>query len=204
MFKITIALLAIVNPIGGLPVFLSTTSHWPAPARRSVARIVAVTVFIVLTVSAFVGTYVLEFFGISIASFQVGGGILLLLLAISMMQARESGIRQTAEESQEATEREAIAVVPLAIPLLAGPGAISTMILASNEGNGLVFRIKLLVPAAVVALVVWLALLVSTRVANRLGTTGMNIVTRLMGLMLAALAVEFIAKGLQGLFPSLA
>lgn len=204
MFKTTIALLAIVNPIGGLPVFLSTTSSWPAAARRSVARVVAFTVFIVLTVAAFIGTHVLEFFGISIPSFQVGGGILLLLLAVSMMQARESGIRQTAEESQEATEREAIAVVPLAIPLLAGPGAISTMILASNEGSGLVFRLKLLVPAAVVAGVVWGVLLVSTRVAHRLGTTGMNIVTRLMGLMLAALAVEFIAKGLQSLFPSLA
>lgn len=203
LFKITIALLAIVNPVSGIPVFLSTTADWSPSDRRRTARTVAITVFIVLTASALIGTYILEFFGISIASFQVGGGILLLLLAVSMMQARESGLRQTPEEQLEAADRHAVAVVPLAIPLLAGPGAISTMIIASHRVPGIVFQLKLLLPAGAIALIVWITLLVSARLAQRLGTTGMNVITRLMGLTLAALAVEFIVRGLQELFPAL-
>ena len=109
VFKITIALMAIVNPVSAIPVFLGTTADWSLPDRRRTARTVAITVFIVLTISALVGTYVLEFFGISVASFQVGGGILLLLLAVSMMQARESGLRQTPEEQLEAADRHAVA-----------------------------------------------------------------------------------------------
>ena len=203
VFKITIALMAIVNPVSAIPVFLGTTADWSLPERRRTARTVAITVFIVLTISALVGTYVLEFFGISVASFQVGGGILLLLMAVSMMQARESGLRQTPEEQLEAADRHAVAVVPLAIPLLAGPGAISTMIIASHRVPGVVFQLKLLVPAGAIALAVWLTLLVSSRLANRLGTTGMNVITRLMGLMLAALAIEFIVRGMQELIPAL-
>jgi multiple antibiotic resistance protein len=203
LFKITIALLAIVNPVGGIPVFLSTTGEWDQAQRHRTVRTVALTVFLVLAIAALVGTWVLEFFGISIPSFQVGGGILLLLLAISMMQARESGLRQTPQESEETAERHAVAVVPLAIPLLAGPGAISTMIIASHSVPGVMYKLKLLIPAAIIAAVVWAVLMVSARMAHRLGTTGMNIITRLMGLTLAALAVEFMVKGLQDLFPVL-
>ena len=204
LFKTTVALLAIVNPIGGVPMFLSTTGEWSSQDRRRTARTVAITVFIVLTVSAFFGNTVLEFFAISIPSFQVGGGILLMLLAVSMMQARESGLRQTPQESEETSERHAVAVVTLAIPLLTGPGAISTMIIASHRVPGIAYQFKLLAPSAIIAMLVWLTLLISSRLSNRLGTTGMNIITRIMGLMLAALAVEFIAHGLQELFPGLA
>jgi len=109
---------------------------------------------------------------------------------------------ETAEQL-EAADRHAVAVVPLAIPLLAGPGAISTMIIASHRVPGVVFQLKLLVPAGAIALAVWLTLLVSSRLANRLGTTGMNVITRLMGLMLAALAIEFIVRGMQELIPAL-
>ncbi|MFO1318993.1 MAG: MarC family protein [Burkholderiales bacterium] len=204
LFKTTVALLAIVNPVGGVPMFLSTTGEWSPEDRRRTARTVAITVFLVLTVSAFFGNLVLEFFAISIPSFQVGGGILLMLLAVSMMQARESGLRQTPQESEETAERHAVAVVPLAIPLLAGPGAISTMIIASHRVPGFSYQLKLLAPAGIIAVTVWITLRVSSHLSNRLGTTGMNIITRIMGLMLAALAVEFIAHGLQELFPGLA
>lgn len=204
LFKTTVALIAIVNPVGGIPIFLSTTGSATAREKASISATVSLTVFVVLAVSALIGSAVLEFFGIGIPSFQVGGGILLLLLAVSMMHARETGIRQTREESLEATNREAVAVVPLAIPLLAGPGAISTMIIASHRGSGVGYHLKLLIPALCVSLLTWLTLRVATRLEHRLGKTGMNIVTRLMGLVLAALAVEFIARGMQGLFPVLA
>jgi multiple antibiotic resistance protein len=203
LFKITIALLAIVNPVGGVPMYLGTTAGWSPVDQRRTARTVAITVFVVLAASALVGTSMLEFFGIGIPSFQVGGGILLMLLAVSMMEARESGLRQTPAEERETVDRHAVAVVPLGIPLLAGPGSISTMIIASHGVPGFGFRLELMLPAAAIAALVWITLLVASRLAHRLGTTGMNIVTRIMGLVLAALAVEFIAKGLQELFPSL-
>jgi multiple antibiotic resistance protein len=166
--------------------------------------VAAVTVFWVLAAAVMLGTGLLDFFGISIPSFLVGGGILLLMLAVSMLQAKESWIRQTPEEALEAAEKEALGVVPLAIPLLAGPGAISTMIIATHKSAAFAFKLKLLLPVLAISLIVWITLLVSVRMAARLGTTGINIITRLMGLILAAMAVEFIHQGLVELFPKLA
>lgn len=203
LFKIGIALFAIVNAIGSVPVFISATDGWPDAARAHVARTIALTVFTVLTLSVFIGDRLLDFFGISVASFQVGGGILLLLIAISMMHAKQSGARQTEEEAQAAAEREAVAIVPLSIPLLAGPGAISSMIIAAERSGGFWGHLSLVAPIAVVCFLVWLILLLSAPIAHRLGTIGINVVTRLMGLILAAMAVEFMARGLGSLFPGL-
>jgi multiple antibiotic resistance protein len=203
LFKIGIALFAIVNPIGSVPVFLSATSEWTDAERARTVRTITFTVFLVLTASVFLGDQILRFFGIGIPSFQVGGGILLLLMSISMMHARQSGVLQTPEEAQVAAEREAIAVVPLSIPLLAGPGAISNMIIAADQSGSLWGHVLLIGPVAAVSLLVWMILRLSVRIAHRLGTIGINIVTRLMGLILAAMAVEFMARGLGGLFPGL-
>jgi multiple antibiotic resistance protein len=204
LIKITIALLAIVNPIGSVPIFISATEGWSKPDRARTARTVAVTVFIVLTLSAFIGDGILDFFGISIPSFQVGGGILLMLISISMMHGKQGGTRQTAEEAQSLTEREVIAIVPLSIPLLAGPGAISSMILSAQQQPTLLRHISLVIPVIIIATTIWLVLNLSDAISQQLGTIGINIVTRLMGLILAAMAVEFIARGLTGLFPQLA
>lgn len=204
LFKTTIALMAIVNPFGGIPIFISTTRDWSAAERARVARTVAITVFIVLILSLFLGDRLLMFFGISTSSFLVGGGILILLMALSMLQAKESPIRQTPEEAEEASERQAIGVVPLGIPLLAGPGAISSIIIAAHRAQGsFLGHVKLVLPILIISLLVWGVFLLAVRIANRLGTTGLNIVTRLMGLILAAMSVEFIARGLGELFPKL-
>lgn len=203
LIKITIALFAIVNPIGCLPIFISATDGWGADARARTAKTVAITVFIVLTVAAFVGDSILNFFGISIPSFQVGGGILLMLIAISMMHGKQSGARQTPEEAQNLAEREVIAIVPLSIPLLAGPGAMSSMIIAAQQNPSFWGHVSLVIPISIIALIIWLTLNLSTHIAERLGNIGINIVTRLMGLILAAMSVEFIAHGLIGLFPNL-
>ena len=203
LFKTGLALFAIVNPIGSVPIFITATDGSSKAERARIVRLIALTVFLVLTVSVLLGDRVLEFFGISIPSFQAGGGILLLLMAISMMHAKQSGFRQTAEEAQVAAEREATAIVPLSIPLLAGPGAISSMIIAAQQSGGLWGHLLLLAPVTAVALLVWGILRLSAPIANLLGTIGINIFTRLMGLILAAMAVEFIAHGLLGLFPAL-
>lgn len=204
LLKITIALLAIVNPIGSLPIFISATDGWSKSDRTKTARTVAITVFIVLCAAAFIGDGILNFFGISIPSFQVGGGILIMLISISMMHGKQGGTRQTAEEAQSMADREVIAIVPLSIPLLAGPGAISSMILSAQQQPTILGHLSLVIPVALVATVIWLVLKLSDGITQRLGTIGINIITRLMGLILAAMAVEFIAHGLIGLFPQLA
>ncbi len=204
LLKITISLLAIVNPIGCLPIFISATDGWSQSERSKTARMVAFTVFIVLSLSAFIGNGILNFFGISIPSFQVGGGILILLIAISMMHGKQSSTRQTPEEAQSLAERDVIAIVPLSIPLLAGPGAISSMIISAQEQTSIWQHLSLVIPVAIIAAVIWLILKLADLITLQLGTIGINIVTRLMGLILAAMAVEFIAHGITGLFPQLA
>ncbi|MGZ8257747.1 MAG: MarC family protein [Methylotenera sp.] len=204
LFKVTIALFAIVNPIGSVPIFISATDGWSKQDRAKTAKTIALTVFIVLAISAFLGDKILDFFGITIPSFQVGGGILLMLIAISMMHGKQSGTSQTPEEAQSLAERKVIAIVPLSIPLLAGPGAISNMIIAAQQNSSFVGHLSLIVPIFIISTIIWLVLRLSVAISNQFGTIGINIVTRLMGLILAAMAVEFVAHGLIGLFPKLA
>ena len=201
LFKVGIALFAIVNPIGTVPIFVTATEGWSAADRIRTVRIIALTVFTVLTVAIFVGDRILEFFGISIPSFQVGGGILLLLRAISMMHGKALSDRQTVEEAQASIDREAVAIVPLSIPLLAGPGAISSVIITAEQSGGFWGHLSLVIPVLVVVALVWAILGLSMAIANRLGAVGIIIVTRLMGLILAAMAIEFMTQGLGSLFP---
>lgn len=206
LLKSALSLFAIVDPIGTIPLFLSATFGWPGDRRARAARVAAVTVFAVLGMAIFMGEAMLRFFAISIASFSVGGGILLLLLAISMMQAQSTPIRQTQEEAMEAVDRESVGVVPLGIPLLAGPGAITQVIIAGHGDSAaaLLQQIALLLPVALVALAVWLIFRAAIPLSRRLGATGIHIVTRLMGLVIAAISVEMIARGMLQLFPGLA
>ncbi len=204
LFKVAIALFAIVNPIGCLPIFISATEGWSKQERQKTAKTVGLTVFMVLIISAFLGDKILNFFSISIPSFQIGGGILLMLIAISMMHGKQSATKQTPEEAQNLADREVIAIVPLSIPLLAGPGAISQMIITAQQNPSFIGHLSLVLPIFVVCVIIWLTLRLSVGIANRLGTIGINIVTRLMGLILAAMAVEFVAHGLVSLFPTLA
>jgi len=201
LFKVGIALFAIVNPIGTVPIFVTATEGWSAADRTRTVRIIALTVFTVLAVAIFVGDRILEFFGISIPSFQVGGGILLLLMAISMMHGKALSDRQTVEEAQASIDREAVAIVPLSIPLLAGPGAISSIIITAEQSGGFWGHLALVIPVLIVAASVWAILGLSMAIANRLGAVGIIIVTRLMGLILAAMAIEFMTQGLGSLFP---
>ncbi|MBI2313798.1 MAG: NAAT family transporter [Betaproteobacteria bacterium] len=203
LLKMTVALLAVVDPFGTIPFFVSAVGEITGAERRRMARTVAITVFTVLAVAALAGDRVLGFFGISLAAFMVGGGLLLLLHAVSMLQVRETRLRQTPEEAVEATAKHALGVVPIGIPLLAGPGAISSVIIYANQVPGKPGPYLVLVPVVVVAATVWATFRGSGAIAARLGVTGLNIVTRLMGLLLAAMAVEIIARGLARLFPGL-
>lgn len=202
--KIITTLLVIVDPLAAIPIFVGLTSNQSDMERKHTSQVAAFTVATVLVVTVFVGELLLRFFGISIASFRVGGGILLLLMAISMLHARYSRIQQAPEETREAEEKESIAIVPLAIPLLAGPGAISTVIIYTYQATTWFDTGFLILASLGVAGAVWIALRLANVIGAALGKTGINIVTRLMGLILAAVAVEFIATGVSQLLPGLA
>jgi multiple antibiotic resistance protein len=201
--KILIAMLAIVNPIGSVPLFISLTDNQGKAERYRTATIASITTAAVLAGAVLFGDGVLRLFGVSIASFRVGGGILLLLMAISMFHAEHSRSRQTPEEAVEAEERGGVAVVPLAIPLLSGPGAISTMIIYTTQGQGPAHTAILVGGSLMVGAVVWVSLRLAIPIGSFLGRTGINIATRLMSLLLAAIAVEFIAGGIGQLLPGL-
>lgn len=201
--KIFTTLLAIVNPLGAIPIFISLTNTMASGERRRIVNTASITVVVVLIVAALLGKPLLNFFGISIASFKVGGGILLLLMAISMMQARYAQTKQTPEEEAEAEEKGSIAVVPIAMPLLAGPGAISTIIIYADASPHVLHLMLLIIISFLVAFLSWIALNIASPLRGVMSKTSINIATRLMGLLLAAIAVEFISGGLTVLLPGL-
>lgn len=201
--KIFTGLLAVLNPIGAIPVFVSMTNHLSAKSRQRTARITSLTVTLVLIVVTFLGQTILNFFSITIDSFRVGGGILVLLMAINMINARRVEAKQTLEEMEEAASKESIAVVPLAIPMLTGPGTISTMILYSNQAKTLQNKLLLAAVSLVVGLAILQILKLAPRLVNWFSKTGINIITRIMGLIMAAIGVEFITAGLLNLLPGL-
>ena len=201
--KIFVAMLVVVNPFGIMPVFVAMTSPQSESERKRIARIASQTVAVALLISAIFGERVLDMFGISIASFKVGGAILIMLNAMAMMQAMPARDKQTPEEAEEAEDKASIAVVPLGIPLLAGPGAMSTIIIYASEKKVVWHLLGVCATAIGVALVTWIALRIAIRVGQRMSTTTMNVATRIMGLLLAALAVEIFAGGIVELIPAL-
>ena len=206
LLKPLIALLAIVNPIGVVPFFIHFTQGFNTEQRRHTIRVASFTAFVVVAVSAIAGLKIIEFFGISIASFQVGGGMLLLISAIQMLQAHpaETSKDDVNEGASKADAGASIAVVPLTIPLLTGPATISTMVIYAQKTRHWWELAVLVGYGIVIGAAAFLALSASGRIARLLGQTGINIMTRLMGLILAALAVEIMADGLAKLFPALA
>lgn len=199
-----VGLIVIVNPLLAISAFSALTGGDDAAERKATAYRAALTVATVLILAALVGEQLLAIFGISLPAFQVGGGILILLMAIAMLHARMSGTRHTDEEAEDAQSKEQVGIVPLGIPLLAGPGAITTVIIYSHASVGWLHKAILVGEIAVVGALVWLSLRLGDRLAALLGATGVNIATRIMGLLLAAIAVEFIAKGAKTLLPGLA
>ena len=203
-FKIFIALIALVNPLGVLPMFISLTQDFTPTQKQRAIRTAAFTVVAVITTCALLGEQIIKFFGISTASLQVAGGLLILLMSLSMLNAQPSGAKTTAEERDEAEHKDTIGVVPLGIPLLTGPGAMSTVIVLAGKSNHVSDYVALIGSGVVIAALVWLTLQMAQPIARFMGRTGINIATRIMGLLVAAVAVEFIVEGLKTMLPALA
>ena len=170
--KMFTAILVIVDPIAAVPLFLTMVSNHSQQERRRIAKITALSIMIVLVAACVTGESLLRLFGVSMASFRVGGGILIMLIAISMFNARLSSSKATPEETREAEQKPDIAVVPLAVPILSGPGAISTVIIFANQSSSLAHKGLLIASCAMVATTVWICLRMAIPIGARLGKTG--------------------------------
>ncbi len=198
--KFLVAVFSVTNPFGIIPIFITLTTGYSKLERHSTARRTSLAFACVMILILLAGDPILRFFGISVSSFKAAGGIIILLMALSMVHAKVSRIKQTEEEAEDAADKESIAIVPLCIPLLAGPGAMSTVIVYSHQGSSMTHLLLLTAGILIVTLCVWLCLITAPFIAKLLGRTGMNVVMRIMGLVLAAIGVEFIVHGFMEMF----
>jgi multiple antibiotic resistance protein len=205
--KPLVTLLAIVNPLAIVPFFIHYTQGFSPEQRSKTIWISSFSCFVVIAISALAGLHILDFFGISLASFQVGGGMLLLTSALNMLNAQPAEAKTNTHELEDGAEKAAmgasIAVVPLTIPLLTGPATMSTVVIYAEKAKTVLQLGTLVGYGVVIALATALCFALAQPIARVLGKTGINVMTRLMGLILAALAVEVMSDGLTKLFPAL-
>ena len=199
-----VTLFVVLDPIGVAVIAAGLTRGLSAEARRGIAWRSTIVAAILLALFAFAGAPLLNALGISLPALRIAGGILLLLLAIDMVFARPSGIRNpTPPEQQEAEHRSDIAVFPMAFPLLAGPGALTSIVLLMGRATSPLHQLGILVALLVVLAVALLGMLNAGRLALVLGVTGANVISRVLGIILAALAVQFVLDGVTQFWPRL-
>lgn len=191
------SLFAIVDPFAVVPTFLAMTARDTAAQRRRMARTACITCAGVMAFFALAGPAIFKLFGITLAAFQVAGGLVLLLSSLDMLRAQKSPLKETPEEAAEGMSKDDIAITPLAVPMLAGPGAITTSIVLANKAHGVPQKAIFYALIALVALISYFVLTVAADGAKRLSPTFLNIVTRLMGLLLAAIGVQLILSALK-------
>lgn len=198
-YKTFLTMLVVMDPVGLAPVFISLAGRRPSFERRAMALKASLVAGVIILAFGLFGRALLDHLGISLDSFRVAGGILLFLIALDMVFARTSGTKETPDEEREAQERQDISVFPLAIPLIAGPGTLaSIMILASDAHGSPVLLTAVFLVTAGVLLLCYLALRLSGQIARIIGLTGVHVVTRVLGVLLGALAVQYVADGVRG------
>lgn len=208
--KIILSLMVLVNPFSALSIFLELTQGYTSRERRRTAQITALSVFVIMTVFIFSGNWILKILSISTGSFQVGGGILVFLIAVSMMNSGNNPAKPKigTQEHDEITVQprpnmNAVAIVPLAMPLIIGPGGISTVIIHASAARHMNDLLAILAAGAVISVICYLSLLAAAKVSRWLGETGLTVLNRIMGMLLAAVAVEIVIAGIRSLFPQL-
>ncbi len=191
----------VVDPLSAVPIFVALTSQLDRGDRDRIAGRAALAATAILIAFALAGGLLFKFFGVTLPAFKIAGGILLLLMSIDMLRAQPSRTRTSPEENAERAAREEIAIFPLATPLLAGPGSIATTMVFMGRSTAWWQAIPVLLSIAVTGLLSYLTLRGATFVDRLLGRTGMNVLNRVMGLLLAAIAVQFVLDGIAGAFP---
>jgi multiple antibiotic resistance protein len=188
-----VTILFIVDPFALVPVYLSLTERFSAADRRVIRIKASVIAFVILTVFAVSGMTFFDLFGITMPAFQIAGGLLLILMGISQLNAPRAHV--SSEENVEGLARDDVSVFPFAMPLLAGPGAISTVVLYSTEAGSVLRLVELIAAIAVCTVVCFLTLLTAPALFRMLGKTGLNLVSRIMGMVLTAIGVQFVLNG---------
>ena len=189
------SLFSIVDPVACVPVYLALVGHEAREAQLRIALRATFTMTVVLCVFSATGTAIFHFFGITVPAFKVAGGILLFTMALEMMRAKTSPVKSTPEEQSEAQQKEDVAIIPIGIPLLSGPGAIATAMMWSARAHDTGEKFALYMSIGLLTAVTLLTLLFASRVVRLFGKTGINVMSRIMGLILAATAAQFVLDG---------
>ncbi|ADN76580.1 multiple antibiotic resistance (MarC)-related protein [Ferrimonas balearica DSM 9799] len=203
-FQFFLGLVAIINPVGLLPVFVTLTSHQTEPERQRTGTIANFAVVVILLVTLFAGQLILDMFSISLPAFRIAGGTLIVFIAMSMLQGKLGEVKHNKAEDRESAARESVAVVPLALPLMAGPGAISSVIVFAAENSTVMDTIGMVTAIVVFGACSWAIFRLAPVIFRVLGQTGINVITRIMGLLMLSIGIEVVAAGAKGLFPALA
>lgn len=201
--KFIVAMIIMMNPLGSLSIFLDLTKRASKALRRQLALQTGFTIIIIMILTLWTGESLLNLLGITISSFRFAGGIILLLMGLSMLQSRESPVSYTSEDDEAAKERQSVAIVPMAIPVIIGPGSISTLIIAAGDYPQLVSKAWMSALCLILALSMGAILYFSSTIAEFVGTSIIKVVTRIMGMIIMAIAVGMLAEGLIGLLPAL-
>ncbi len=203
LLKKIVTLLALVEPFGLIPLFIQATDGQPTSSQRRYARVLGLTVTGALVGAGLIGAEILDLLGMSLGGMRVGGGIIVLILAIAMVLGQEKAVKQTAAETSAAADREGRGVVPLGIPLLAGPAALSYM-MTHGALNQVVDIALVVIPGLTVGAITWATFHFAAKTQRWLTAAKLNVIERLTGFLLAGMAIDMMATGLKELFPPLA
>ena len=198
------AMVAILNPVGAVAIFAGLTGNLPQAERRSIAIRSSIAIAVILVGTVWIGELVLTFFGVDIPALQVAGGLMIMMISLSMLQSSQNAIHDSAGSEDAAQSRQDIAVVPLAMPMVAGPGAMVTVIVSTHQDAGIAANLTMSAICFALAAIICVAFLAAGQVTRILGSKGMDLVTKFMGIILLAIAVGMLAEGLKGLLPGLA
>jgi multiple antibiotic resistance protein len=190
------SIFVIVDPIACIPTFLALTADDELAHRRHMAKRASWTCFLVLSGFALGGTLIFKMFGITLPAFRIAGGLIMILIGLDMVQARRSQTKETVSETEQAMEKEDVGIVPLGVPMLAGPGSISTVMALMAQSANWQHSVVIILVVALTSIVSYWILSAADRVGRRMGDAGIRILTRFMGLLLMAIAVQFILSGL--------
>lgn len=204
VLQLCIALFVICSPYCAIPAFINLTRGKSVQEKRRVGMVCVFSIGVILVGSTWFGAAFLRIIDISVPAFQLSGGFVIFLLALSMLHGQVSKMKKPSKDEEELMQQESVAVVPLAFPLMAGPGAISSIIVATTTYPGMFNQVAISFSAVLVTVSLGLCLYFAVSLERFLGFVGLNIMGRVGGLLLAALAVETMSKGLIGLFPVLA
>ena len=201
--KFLVAMIIMMNPLGSLSIFLQLTNRLSITTQRQLALKCGIAITVIMILTIWTGSSLLDLLGITIPSFRFAGGIILLLMGLSMLQSKESPVSHTPEDDTAAEERNSIAIVPMALPIIIGPGAISTLIIAANDYSNALHKLYLTLLCGILAIGMVIILYFGGKIAYFVGESVIKVITRIMGMIIMAIAVGMLANGLIDLIPAL-